>query len=1151
MSSIDRQNRLLVAEDWKRIYQSYRNADFQSYDFENLRRTMIDYIRQNYPEDFNDYIESSEFLALIDLIAFVGQSIAFRVDLNARENFLELAERRDSVLRLARLISYNSKRNIPAQGLLKINTVQTTQNVIDSNGRNISNQVITWNDSSSTDWYDQFIKVLNAAFSSSQQFGSPSDKATIYGIPTEQYRIESSNTDVPIYSFTKVVSGRQMNFEITSTTFKDQAYIYEESPKLGNKVALIYRDDGKGAASSNTGFFFNFVQGVLNTGTFTITQPSTNESVDINSQNINNNDVWLYKLDQSGNEVEEWTKVPSVEGNNVIYNSINKNVRNIYGVSTRINDSVSLVFSDGTFGNVPLGTFRAYYRISNGLEYIINPQDIKNVIISIPYISNQNQEEVLTLSLTLTSSVINASATETNDSIKTNAPSNFYTQNRMISAEDYNVGPLSASQQVLKVRAVNRTSSGISRYLDLKDPTGKYSSTNLFATDGVIYRDVYNYQTRFQYTNKSDIEGIIYNTIFDLIKTQELKQFYYSQTLGLNVLTDSITWNATTSDVTYSTGSFKDVTSTVVQVGDYTNTVLKYIKPGALLKFVAPTGYYFNTKASNALVVGDPQLVLGATTYIWAEVASVVNDGTALGSGVLSTGFGPVALKNSVPLNAVLYEIIPKWQTSIESIVVTNIIDLIYANKPFGLRFDLTTQTWRVVFESDLDLVNPFSFTNAGNSSNNQLDASWLLLFTTDNEYYTVTSRNMRYVFESDTEIRFYYDKSIKIYDSKTSSVIKDKITMLSVNLVPDGIVPFTRDISWEISSEYNGLDGYVDTKKVILSFIDSDDNGVVDDPETFNVLVSPTVSPLNKYIVEEKYVITDGQEDYRYVDNSSDIVLIMSTETDIELSTYSEGQYFYFVDKNVVKKLVNQTLLPTLDYKVYVGRDKLKFQYIHNADSESRIDPGMSNIIDVYILSKGYDTLFRQWLNGANISQPLPPSSDELYDIVSPSLNLVKSISDEIIYHPVNYKVLFGQVAQPELQATFKVTKTQGRVVSDNDIKSRVISAINEFFALENWDFGDTFYFTEMSTYVMNKLAPDISNFVIVPKQSGYYFGSLFEIKSSSDQLFINGATVDDIEIIQGITTSNIKAVSGTSIVSNIISQQVITSAVYGDTNV
>ena len=127
MSTTDRQNRLLLAEDWKRVYQSFRNADFQSFDFDNLRRTMISYLRENYPEDFNDYVESSEYLALIDLIAFLGQNISFRIDLNARENFLELAERRESVLRLARLLSYNPKRNQAANGLLKFETVSTTE----------------------------------------------------------------------------------------------------------------------------------------------------------------------------------------------------------------------------------------------------------------------------------------------------------------------------------------------------------------------------------------------------------------------------------------------------------------------------------------------------------------------------------------------------------------------------------------------------------------------------------------------------------------------------------------------------------------------------------------------------------------------------------------------------------------------------------------------------------------------------------------------------------------------------------------------------------------------------------------------------------------------------------------------------------------
>ena len=141
MTATTRQNNLILNEDWKRIYQTFKNADFKSYDFENLRRVIIDYVRENYPEDFNDYIESSEYLALIDAIAFLGQSLAFRVDLASRENFIELAERKESVLRIARMLSYNAKRNLPAKGLLKFDTVTTTENIVDGNGKNLAQQL--------------------------------------------------------------------------------------------------------------------------------------------------------------------------------------------------------------------------------------------------------------------------------------------------------------------------------------------------------------------------------------------------------------------------------------------------------------------------------------------------------------------------------------------------------------------------------------------------------------------------------------------------------------------------------------------------------------------------------------------------------------------------------------------------------------------------------------------------------------------------------------------------------------------------------------------------------------------------------------------------------------------------------------------------
>ena len=228
----------------------------------------------------------------------------------------------------------------------------------------------------------------------------------------------------------------------------------------------------------------------------------------------------------------------------------------------------------------------------------------------------------------------------------------------------------------------------------------------------------------------------------------------------------------------------------------------------------------------------------------------------------------------------------------------------------------------------------------------------------------------------------------------------------------------------------------------------------------------------------------------------------------------------------------------------VYIGRSNIKFQYIHNADYESRIDPGLTNLIDVFILAKDYDKTFREWLDGTRTVEPLAPSSDFLYNLLSTDLNKIKSISDEIIYHPVKYKVLFGDKASSDVQATFKIVKNPEVVISDNDVKSKVLSAINEFFALENWDFGGDFYFTELSAYVMNRLAPNIVNFIIVPKQSSLTFGSLYEIRAEKDQIFINGATVSNIEIISAITASKIRSSGAITVSSTTASQQTITSA-------
>ena len=1132
MSTTDRQNRLLLAEDWKRVYQSFRNADFQSYDFDNLRRTMINYLRQNYPEDFNDYIESSEYLALIDLIAFLGQNMSFRVDLNARENFLELAERRESVLRLARLLSYNPKRNQSANGLLKFETISSTEELYDSNGTNLSGQTVIWNDVSNQDWYEQFIKVINSALPANSVFGRPVKTDTVNGISVEQYRVNGVNVDIPVFGFSKNVDGKSTQFEITSTNV-ESGNIVEESPLPGNNFAFLYRDDGQGAGSNNTGFFAHFRQGRLDQGNFSIATPSSNQVVAIDAVDVNNTDVWLYKLDDIGNENELWNKVDAVEGNNIVYNSLSKNIRNIYSVLTRVEDRISLIFSDGTFGALPKGTFKVYYRVSDNRTFVVSPSELINITITIPYRSKLGTSENLTIGLELKYPVENSSTSETNASIKANAPATYYTQNRMVTGEDYNVAPLGVSQEIIKVKSVNRTASGISRYYDLLDATGKYSKTNLYGKDGILYTQNLTSKEVFSFATKTDIEGIIKNQIEVILKNYKIKNFYYSQFAKIIVEELGARWNQVSTATNLTTGYLTDIDNTKLRVGTFTGSTLQYLEPGSMIKFVAPTGYHFMPDGSIMAGTADHP---GATTYKWTKIISVN------GPGVDNTndGSGPIALNDIIPgpINndlstaPIIQEIKPVFTTAIENQIKTQIIDQVFTYKTFGLRFDFKSSTWRVIVEDDLDILNVFTTGKTGDITGQNLDSSWLLLFQTDGETYTITYRGQRYVFESDKEIRFYYDNSDKVYDPLTNEVVKDKISLMSINTQPTSngyaLTPFTVPFNWEIVNEYRDKEGYVDSKKIEVGFYDSDDDGVVDDPEIFDKFI--TTSSTGKFIYQKQYTTTDAVEDFRYVDAVDEKITAVATETvitDTGIESYATGTVFYIIDKNIFKvyNTTTEKLELTVNFRAYTGRDGIIFQYEHSADESNRIDPSSSNIIDTYVLTRSYDTSYRQYVAGALATKPLPPSSDVLFINFGEEINKIKSISDEVIYHPVKYKELFGIGASDDLKASFKIVKNTDKVVNENELKAGVITAINEFFAIENWEFGDTFYFTELSAYVMTQLAPNLAAFVIVPTQDSLTFGSLFEVKSEADEVFISSATVDNIEVVTTLTATKLKS--------------------------
>lgn len=1135
MAKTTRQTSIFGVEDWKRIYQTYREADFQSYDFETLRKTFIDYIRLYYPESFNDYIESSEFIALLDVMAFMGQAGSFRNDLNTRENFIDTAERRDSVNRLAELVSYTPKRNTAAEGFLKVQSISTTEGVVDFTGANLSNITVNWNDTTNANWLEQFTVIVNSTLTNSQRFGVPGNTQTLLGVKTDEYTINLIQGFLPVIPFTNTVNGTSMAFEAVSATSQNEDFIYEPSPQPNGPLNILYRNDYQGYASANTGYFFLFKQGSLQDLDFNLGERISNRVVNVNIEGVNNTDTWLYQLDADGNIQNEWSKVDNIYTGAV--EELTPEQRRYYSISSRTNDQINLNFGDGVFSAIPVGNFRTYVRSSNGLAYIINPDEMQNVTISIGYVSRSGRNETLSLTCALTTPISNATNRENINDIKQRAPARYYTQDRMVNGEDYNNFPYTLYSTIIKSKALNRSSIGTSRYLDLVDITGKYSSTNVFASDGLIYENTAVPSFTFTFVDQNDITDVIVNQVEPVLAGRGMQEFYYENFTRPNLAILNLNWSQSTTANNETTGFFRFVASNApAPVGPQASDNKQYIANGGLVKFTPPAGQYFT--ATNRLAVGSPTLP-GDKMVLWATVTALELDGTNFGTGNNADGTGPVTLNNFIPTNAIPTEVIPNFVTNLPTSIETTMRENIELYRNFGIGYNNLTGSWYVITSTNLNSATTFSLAYAQNTTGTGLDNSWLVAFETDGVTYTVSSRSLQRFWASVLETRFFYDGTQKVYDPKTGTVINDFINVLKTNNKPDTSSTLNSDEVLDIIDQPVETDGFVDDFKVRISYKDSDNDGIPDNPDYFQTLVAPTVNPNTKRIYLQQTIDFDNLE--RYLPLAAGVVIgSLATKDSIELvkSEYPDKQVFYaYTDKKFYQLTVAydgvRTITEVTGYQTYVGRQGLYFQYRHNAPLSRRIDPGTTNIIDIFLVTQPYYVAYQNYARDSTgtVVQPAQPTIDELTTAYS-TLNKYKMISDNIILNSVTFKPLFGTKASEELRATIKCVKNPQSTASISEIKSQVVSAMNSYFTIENWDFGDTFFFSELSAYLHDQLGSIISTVVLVPTDPLKSFGDLYEIRSQSNEIFVNAATVNDIEVIDALTSSQLRTASNSGVI-------------------
>lgn len=1126
-----RQTDLLAGDDWTSIYRGFTQINFNATDPVSINQALREYIRINYPENFNDWIVSSEFVALTDLLSWLAGTLAYKTDIAARENFIDTAESRESILRLARFLSYNPSRCQPATGVLKLTQVMTNEDVFDSLGNDLANSPVVWNDPNNINWLEQFTLVMNAAFIKTNPFGIPLSSGTVANVATDLYRINGLARASNL-SFSATVSGTSMGFEICNGDFSDSGTLFERKPDPANALQLFYLNDKNGYASARTGFFLLFKQGSTAQQVFHIATPVQDQLLDLGVSNVNQDDVWVSTVDDVGQVQIDWTKVPAIFNNNITYNNLANTVRTIYSVLTRDNDQVTIRFSDGSFGLAPVGNIAVTYRVSNGLSYQIQPSEISNITLPIQYFSTTGAPQLIYLTFSLTEPVANAAAAETIEQIRQRAPQVYGTQNRMVSAQDYNTFPLSSNLAV-KINAVNRVYSGQSRYIDLHDPTGTYQDLSIFGEDGLFFREAANTyfevptnlnRTSLQIFNDYILPAIDQYTTANLIR-DVLMQNVLNQTIQAPVDQSAapFAWVAASTALFNTSGGF--VHGSLVSLP----ASARLIKAGALLQF----------NVNDAL--------------IWVSVVSISG---AIDLPLVANTAGPVTLSQSVPTGATLVNVLPQVATALKSSLTTlNAVavdlrsDYLDLRLSFSLLYDYMTGLWVL-----------------GSAQNNfggpevTLNGTTLLIGLVNfiGGVWRISTRGLRYVFESLRSVE-WYDNGLRTLAQNNGEANADNLRVLRINPNLNDTRGYALGVDYGLTIDrlWTYPDGTAEPRRTTVLFADSNADGVPDRPDMFYKVIASAIDPMSDATLINRYLFWSNTAAPPYEQPYYNMIGY-DTNGLLQADTPASGSIGFQV-VSTITPLANETFWvyhqttgwvqdTTNSYRFAIGRgpnvaarwirapennpvvatpagDALFFHWQHYAPNDHRIDPANTNIIDIFVLTYSYDKAIRQWITtGTDLAQkPYPPTELDL-SLAFASLEDFKMFSDTIVWRPVQYKFLFGTAADTALQAKFKVVRALNSAVSDGEIQSNILNAINTFFTVSKWDFGETFYFTELAAYIHQQLVGQILSVVIVPVVANGAFGDGFEIPCEANEIFISVAQVADIVLIASNTATNLR---------------------------
>ena len=91
-----------------------RQINYLSKDFDSIKADLMDYVKRHFPNDWRDFNDASGGMAILELMAYVGDILTFNIDRQVNEAYINRAVETKNIVSLAQNFGYTPKNTTPA-----------------------------------------------------------------------------------------------------------------------------------------------------------------------------------------------------------------------------------------------------------------------------------------------------------------------------------------------------------------------------------------------------------------------------------------------------------------------------------------------------------------------------------------------------------------------------------------------------------------------------------------------------------------------------------------------------------------------------------------------------------------------------------------------------------------------------------------------------------------------------------------------------------------------------------------------------------------------------------------------------------------------------------------------------------------------------